>query len=171
MRIIMIILLLLFSVSCQGQSEKKVAESIKVASQKVSDTLSVLSLKNIPQNNYIVLYLSFSESSEDKIRLMKYDTIVSDISLPITDVDVKNFSVDKIKETNNGFKLSVNWGGGNDFYGRDFYFEFVKNSFYLNRLESKSYHLDSKKEISREERIIPPVSINKFILSEYIKNE
>lgn len=170
MRIIMIILLL-FSVSCQGQPEKKVAESTKVVSQKVSDTLSVLSLKNIAQDDYKVLYLSFSESSEDKIRLMKDDTIVSDISLPITDVDIKNFSVDKIEEINNGFKLSVNWGGGNDFYGRDFYFEYVKNSFYLNRLKSKSYHLDSEKEISKEEKIIPPVSINRFVLSEYIENE
>jgi hypothetical protein len=170
MRIITMILLL-FSVSCQCQSDRKVAEFAKDTSQKVSDTLFLLSLKNIPQNDYKVLYLSFSESSGDKIRLMNDDTIVSDISLPISDFDVKNFSVNRIEEINNGFKLSVNWGGGNDFYGRDFYFEYVENSFYLEKLVNRSYHLDSEKEILKETNIIPPIRIDKLILSEYIKNE
>ena len=96
---------------------------------------------------------------------------MADISLPIADFDVKNFSVDTIEEINNGFKLSVNWGGGNDFYGRDFYFEYVENSFYLGKLMNRSYHLDSEKEISKKRNIIPPIRIDKLIISEYVKNE
>lgn len=168
---IITMILLLFSVSCQGQSDRKVTESTKYTSQKVLDTLFFLSLKNIPDSDYKVLYLSSSESLEDKIRLINDDIIVADISLPIADFDVKNFSVDTIEEINNGFKLSVNWGGGNDFYGRDFYFEYVENSFYLGKLMNSSYHLDSEKEISKKRNIISPIRIDKLIISEYMKNE
>jgi len=165
------IILILFSVSCQGQSNKKDMEYTRIVQPKVSDTLYVLILKNILQENYKVLYLSFDESSGDKIRLLKNDNVVIDISLPITDIDVKNFSIDSIEEIDKGFKLSVNWGGGNNLYGRSFYFEYRKNMFYLCKVENRNYSLEPENKTLKEEKISPPIRIDEFILSKYIKNE
>lgn len=165
---IIVIALLFFSVSCTGQSSKTSSVHMsKTDNQENTDTLSVLDLNY----DYRVFHLSFSDSSKDIIRLTQNGCLVVDILLPIADVDVKNFSVDQIKAFKKGFELSVNWGGGNNFYGRIFYFEFREDTIYLNKLQKKSYRLDSEKETLTDEKVLPPLRIDKIVLSEYIINE
>jgi len=110
----------------------------------------------------------FSENLGDKVQLLKNDSAITTLSLPMSDVEVKNFSLDKFEETNTGFNFYVSWGGGNYLYQSIFYFEYKEGMFYLSKVGKRDYILKSEKEISTEEKITPPVRIDKFILSEFL---
>jgi hypothetical protein len=90
--------------------------------------------------------------------------------LPVPDEDVKNFSVNEIIETESGFKIAVNWGGGNYFYSRNFYFTFKENQFYFDSIKINNYIQDTDKKINTTKIISPSISIDKFDILLYLEN-
>ncbi|MCE2502638.1 MAG: hypothetical protein J4G05_01035 [Chlorobi bacterium] len=167
-----VIVFLLFSISCQNQVTKgKFKDDIRKEYVVISSDSSSLVLKNsiYKDNKYKLLYLkTYGENSGDKVQLLKNDSAITTLSLPISDVEVKNFSLNKFEETNKGFNFYVSWGGGNYLYQSIFYFEYKEGMFYLSKVGKRDYILKSEKEISTEEKITPPVRIDKFILSEFL---
>ena len=167
-----VIIFLLFSISCQSQVTKgKFKDDIRKEYVVISGNSSSLALKNsiYKDNTYKLLYLkTYGESSGDKVQLLRNDSIITTVSLPISNVEVTNFSLNKIEETNKGFNFHISWGGGNYLYQSIFHFEYKEDMFYLSKVRKKNYILKSEKEISKEEKITPPVRIDKFILSEFL---
>ena len=172
MRFIVFIFLLL-SVSCQGQENKEVINSIEGVQQVVSDTLNTLVLKGsiYQKDTCKILHLSFKENLGDKIQLLKNGNLIANLSLPIADIEVKNLTVGAIKESKGGFSFLVQWGGGNDFYSRNFHFEYKEGIFYLGGIGNSNYNLDTEKETTKEEKILPIIRIDELVLSEFIKNK
>ena len=167
-----VIIFLLFSISCQSQVTKgKFKDDIRKEYVVISGNSSSLALKNsiYKDNKYKLLYLkTYGESSGDKVQLLRNDSIITTVSLPISNVEVTNFSLNKIEETNKGFNFHISWGGGNYLYQSIFHFEYKEDMFYLSKVRKKNYILKLEKETSEEEKIIPPVRIDKFILSEFL---
>jgi hypothetical protein len=91
--------------------------------------------------------------------------------MPVPDIDVKNFSLNEIKETKVGFMFSVDWGGGNYFYGRKFSFVFRANEFFFDNIEANRYVQEASSEIKTTRKIEPNISMRRFMVTDYIKNE
>lgn len=121
---------------CVGEYYKKTDANYQ---QQVPDTLSVLLLSNeiYGKNEYKLLYVSF-DSERVSIQVMKNNKIQSSIHLPSPDI-VKNFVVNGIDETKNGFKIFVEWGGGYYFYSRMFYFQYIEEDFHLINIDLSFY--------------------------------
>lgn len=179
MKLLTVILLCAFFLSCKGQmvEQENHSKAISNFQEKNIATLSVLNLKGKQYDkdvNYRVLSLyslddkGYRITSTRRIELRKNDSILATIKLPNSE-DVKNFSVSKIKQTNIGFKIVVNWGGGNFFYRREFEFEFIENHFFLDYVRmSFYYHKDDKKVIIGKQ-ITPPIPIQKFKILDYLQ--
>lgn len=178
MKTIICVVLSMLCVSCVGQrvhdgNKKKTEESL------LKDTLFILPLKNrqYEQLDYKILRLCNLDSERNQIKstrrieLIRGNKAVASLSLPVPDEEVKNFSVNEITETEKGFKIVVNWGGGNYFYGREFYFNFKDTQFYLDSLIMKSYIQEPEKEIMSTKSIMPPIPINRVKILEYLENK
>ena len=166
----------LYYTLCQGQNIQ--LKGVTIYSKKVItiDTISVLSFRNELYLNYKILQLYNLEdggnkiNSTNRIELTKENKTIDIIFLPSSE-DIKNFSLSKIEETNDGFKIVVNWGGGNYFYGKEFYFKFKNGRFYFNRFQINNCILAPKKETRKTKVVFPPLSINKFNILNYLDNE
>ncbi|MFZ6663661.1 hypothetical protein [Peijinzhouia sedimentorum] len=164
---IVIIILIFVSLSCDGQTVRD-SSIVKSSKLVVLDTLSRLKL----EEGFEVLQLVLENSPSDKIRIVRKTKIIGELSLPIPDVEVKNFSVDKIERTEEGFVLTVNWGGGKTFYKQSFYFELndAEKTFYLESIIKTSFSLEFENDISSKEKINPHLKINEIDLLTFIVN-
>ena len=108
-----------------------------------TDTISYLTLKssNFAYPKTTILYSKYTHDSilTSQIIILQENKIINSIKLPIADIEVKNFSISKIIETQNGFSISTNWGGGNNIYDTDFKFEILGNLIYLTQIAKKHY--------------------------------
>lgn len=177
MKIAIYITLTVSCMSCSGQNIHNEPNNSKVQKVTSIDTASVLLLQNKHYNpfSYNVLRLELSNLDKSGYRIKKIvlnrdNKTIGSILLPNSE-DVKNFSISKIAETRSGFKIVVDWGGGNYFYQRVFYFAFKDKQFYFVGLEMKSYEQDTEKEIKTTKKISPPIPINKFDIINYLDNE
>jgi len=104
-----------------------------------------------------------------KIVVTQNSKTIASILLPNPE-DVKNFSVTKIEETKNGFKISINWGGGNYIYDMVYFFAYKSGQFYLNSIETNNYGPDT--DVARKtKKINPPIPIDKFDIISYLDND
>lgn len=171
------VVLSIFCLSCGGQNiqntkKKNTKEVLSI------DTLSVLPLTNkqYGSSHYKILRLCNLDSegyqivSTKRIELSEGNKTVASISLPVPDEEVKNFSVTKVAETKHGFKIAINWGGGNYIYDIEFYFAFRGHQFYLESIITNNYGPD-KKGVRITKRISPPAPIDEFNMLYYINNE
>lgn len=163
---------LVFFVSCKGQNLQQMKKNKNSIETAKIDTISRLMLRNnqYRNDNYEILHLSDINNGIKKIEITKNNSRSTAFTLPRTDNEIKNFSVSKITETSLGFKIVVDWGGGNNFYGRVFYFTFKGNQFYLDIIEMNSYTLESEKK-SLTKKIMPQISVEKFDITKYLENE
>ncbi|WP_259016613.1 hypothetical protein [Emticicia fluvialis] len=142
----------------------------------LKDTLSVLSLRNKQYTslNYKVLKVcdldneGYHIKSTCRIELTQQHKTIASIKLPVADVEVRNFSVSKIEEINSGFKIVVDWGGGNYFFEREFYFTFKDKRFYLTTLKLTNYIHEPEKTTKRTQQLNPPINIEKFDIIKYL---
>ncbi len=180
MRNIIYIILLVFCISCNGQSVQYGSSNRSTKDgTPIIDTLSIVSLKNKQYEgvDYKVLRLCNLDSSgywidtSRRIELTRENKTVVSISLPIPDEDLKNFSITKLEETDSGFKVVANWGGGNNFYGREFCFTFKGEQFYLDSLKMSSYTQEPEKENKTIKTISPSIPIDAFDIFQYFENE
>ena len=171
MKTIAVIILSVLSFSCMGQNVqdnwKKNAKSI--------DTLSVLFLKNkrYGGTKYRLLQLCnldnerYQIQSTSRIELTREHELVASTLLPLPD-EIKNFSVTKIAETQSGFEISINWGGGNNIYDIEFNFTFRDNLFYLDKVETYRYG-PNEEGTKTTKKISPQIPVNRFSMLDYIK--
>lgn len=178
MKFICVLIVITFCFSCKGQENyrkmigKENKETNAISFIKSIDTLSVLKLKGdrYKETKYQVLKLYNFDKDLFSIEVVKNQSLLKIIKLPSVE-DVKNFSVSAMIETNDGFKILTNWGGGNYFYKREFSFVFIGNEFYFSSLMKESYKQNSNKEVRTIEKIHPLIPLNKFDISLYFENE
>lgn len=174
-----VICLLLILLSCVSCSSQVVKFGNKEISNQQVDILSTLTLKNQQYNSveFKVIHLynvdenGYRIDSTNRVELVSNTKIITSILLPIVDEDIKNFAVTSIEETNTGFKIIVDWGGGNNYYSREFYFVFKGNQFYLSQIMMISYVQEPERTNRILKTIIPQISIAKFNLLDYLENE
>ena len=167
---ILVGILIFTSVSCTGQSNSDKGKISKdVAREVVSDTILTLKL-NL---GYEVKQLNIGAKPSDIIRILKDGENIGELLLPASDIEVKNFAVNKIEETSSGFAISVNWGGGTSFYSRRFQFDFKEEegAFYLERIEKSAYNSESEIQTSTFEKVTPPIKVDRIKLSKFITND
>ena len=102
---------------------------------------------------------------------------VAKIELP-TGSDVKNFSLNSVEKTKEGFELKAEWGGGLYHYELQYDFRCNKGSFYLYKVKTESFSTKNpdsgnywdKKE-TKEIQIEPNLPIEKFSILDYLGNK
>jgi hypothetical protein len=136
------------------------------------DTVSILVLINSQYGNsqYSIQKLNYYQTGAKSIEILLEDRQVAYLSLPRLG-DVKNFSVNNILETHSGFKVKANWGGGNYFYSRDFFFDFTEGRFYLTKVVNRFYNHSEDKEIETIVDVIPARIIDTNTIMDHIRNE
>lgn len=154
---IFISILPLFCTACNKQNNKLEQINIKITELQRNDsikldTFSVLLLNNKQYNNYTysILELYDVEFVNSHIELIKDKEIKASISIPSPE-NVKNFQIEKIYETNNGFNISIFYGGGDNMYDIVYYFVFTNGEFYLNKIE-KGHQFKVRNNYYDEER-------------------
>ncbi len=139
------------------------------------DTISQLILRNkfYKNNEFKVIFLSNLENETNNffltktIILVKNKSLFATIKLPIANDEVKNFSVTKILETVDGFKILMNWGGGNNIYNVEYFFYYKKNEFYFAKFSRKQYRPNTK-VTTKLKKIKPMIPIENFEIINYI---
>jgi hypothetical protein len=88
--------------------------------------------------------------------------------------EVKNYSVEKVEKTKEGFKLLADWGGWNNHYNLQYYFRCENQNFYLYKMHIESIGNkdpgDPNNWKKKETKIEPNVSIDKFSIPDYLGN-
>ena len=178
------ILFLLLTVSCEGihhvegvvaDAETQLSIGGALIIRNKTDTLSVLPLNRKKHKEFKVLYLRDLETnnyvinSTRRIELTENNKIKASLKMPIPDEEVKNFSVSKIAETRHGFKIAVNWGGGNYLYDIEYYFILREKSFYLDYVKFHTYSPNSKVKTTIK-RITPKIPIEKFDIMQCLES-
>ncbi|MFL9836046.1 hypothetical protein ABS768_00960 [Flavobacterium sp. ST-75] len=130
------VLCLLIVTSLQGCIERGDKEYPQIDKDKKSynviDTIRVLKLEN-PKGEYTVIDI---RDSNRRTRLLQLaDEYGNKSSISINYEDYSGFSVDELKETHEGFLVSIEYGS--IIYNRKtFYFIFKDNTFYLQKIHS-----------------------------------
>lgn len=100
--------------------------------------------------------------------------IIATLNLPNSG-EVKNYSVEKVEKTKEGFKLLADWGGWNNHYNLQYYFKCESQNFYLYKMHIESIGNkdpgDPNNWKKKETKIEPNISIDKFSIPDYLGNE
>ena len=104
-----------------------------------------------------------------KILLIKKDKkkLISK-TLPSAD-DVKNLNI-SINKYRTGFILKAQYGGGDNFYNRDFYFKWIKSSFFLYKIVGTHAKPNFTKSIITVKNILPFINIRDFNIQCFLEN-
>ncbi len=124
------------------------------------------------KNHNVILY-HYGENTEEGARiLVQTRANVITIDLPSSDNEIKNFSVDSFKETKTGFSITCSYGGGKDYYSREFFFEIDTSndavSFYKLKGSYSNYAIHEKQK--GEKLIEPKINLSDFKLFSYLEN-
>ncbi len=110
------------------------------------------------------------------LNIVKNEEVIAKIELPIPDIEAKNFSLNSVKKTKEGFEIKVDWGGGLYHYEIQFNFKFRENNFYLYKVKNENFSttnpdsgnfLDKKK--TKVTKIEPNLPIEKFVMLDYLQ--
>ena len=104
-----------------------------------------------------------------KILLIKKDKkkLISK-TLPSAD-DIKNLNIN-INKYRTGFILKAQYGGGDNFYNRDFYFKWIKGAFFLYRIVGTHVKPNLTKSIITVKNILPFINIRDFNIQCFLEN-
>ena len=150
------------------------SRSTDVVRIKRSSTFECDALKN-----YTLEIVEDSNRQLDENVTPKSATIFVDGELVMTvdlpnSGEVKNFTLEKVEKTKNGFKLLADWGGWNNHYNLQYHFKCENQNFYFYKMQIESIGNEDpgdpnnwKKE---EKNIDPNVSIEKFSILNYLGN-
>ncbi len=133
----------------QDSSKRVIFSTIGLAGEAFNGKeIEVSHFRNFNDDNEFIS-IDFNDQDEKRI------------SLPQADIEVKNFSIEKLLKTDSGFKILFSWGGADFFYNRKLSFQYIDSKFYLVEVESK----DMIEGIYQDKEIVIPTS---FILFENI---
>lgn len=101
--------------------------------------------------------------------LKKNKKTIARIAFPSSE-DVKNLSVNINNNNNNDCILECNYGGGENFYSRYFYFRCAKDGLYLYKIVGTHFIPDSDKKIIKKRYIHPQINIKRINFLYYLEN-
>ena len=104
-----------------------------------------------------------------KILLIKKDkkNLISK-TLPSAD-DIKNLNIN-VNKYRTGFILKAQYGGGDNFYNRDFYFKWTKGGFFLYKIVGTHVKPNFTKSIITVQNILPFINIRDFNIQYFLEN-
>lgn len=171
------IALLFIFFACVNTTEKEPSfesyQSNADTSATVIDTSEVVELRGSYFDNfrYRILYGHLVEDRRHIVQLSKENQIFATLLFPISDDEVKNFGINKILETKDGFLIKCDWGGGNYFYNRDFLFKYITDSFYVYQVNYKFFQHDSDNVGGKDSLLTKPINMRSFDPRPFITNE
>ncbi len=148
-----------------------VVKKHKTSMVEYNDTIKSYILKNkiYGNNTYILVHSLSNDKTRDQIDFYKNKKLIKSIMLPIPDIEVKNFQLDNIEETHQGFYLTTSNGGGNNLYINKLFFEFDKEDFYLYKQERILYDVEKDATDTIVRKFNPKIEIDKIKLLEFYK--
>lgn len=175
MKLIIILSVFLLSACASPSSTSLKPGSAAIADSYQRNDVDVLAVLNLSgaqygSSNYSILKTFDISDGGFRLEVVRDRDVIKSIELP-NSTNVKNFSVDKVIETKDGFQIYLSWGGGNFFYHRQLFFTFKNGEFYLARLGMNMYVQDSDEVVESEKKIDPPVSLTSFDIRKYVENE
>ena len=104
-----------------------------------------------------------------KILLIKKDkkNLISK-TLPSAD-DIKNLNIN-VNKYRTGFILKAQYGGGDNFYNRDFYFKWTKGGFFLYKIVGTHVKPNFTKSIITVQNILPFINNRDFNIQYFLEN-
>ena len=137
-----------------------------------TDTLSCISLTDGQGMNYKIIQTVDLQDSHwvDSTRMLiiSYDTNKTLIHLPISDEEVKNFTIEGITNNNNGITLITSQGGGVCIVRRQFVFIILHHQLFLDKIISEYDSFDSE-EIEQDVKSFHPcLRIDEIKLSHFL---
>ena len=108
------------------------------------------------------------------LKIIIGDETVAKIKLPNS--EAKNFSLNPVGKTKEGFEIKVEWGGGLYHYEIQFNFRCKENYFYLYKVKNENFSTTNpdsgnfwdKKE-TKVTKIEPNLPIEKFVMLDYLQ--
>jgi hypothetical protein len=151
--------------------ERKASVSRPVVDSAMCDTIRsiVLDEGGFADRSYEVSHIYSIDRDKEEICIKHNGSLEIIIDLPSSDIDVKNFAVDDLEKTIDGFKINISWGGGKDFFKTTFLFTHYDTSFYLKEVTKSIYHQDRDKKIITKDIISPEINVVDVIIEDYLK--
>lgn len=118
---------------------------------------------------YLVFEIKNRENEYDRFLLLNINSsfICNHHSLLNTN-DFQGYSTNYLKLQKDGFSYSIEYGS-RYYYNYEFYFKFIKNNFYLKKMEIKSFDRANPKKIQSKNKIITSkVSFERFNIENYL---
>lgn len=141
----------LISISSDSEFDKSLIQSLLIALGKSSaENVEGEVLVNFPivisNNIFNVMHIRNLSEARDKI-LIKGNNYSSEMPLPISDEELKNFSLSGFEQIQDGFEIIYTWGGGNYYYERFIEVKFIRGDFTVNRFRVADNSSDDLKSI------------------------
>lgn len=115
---------------------------------------------------YLLLDIYNDEVNKRELVIL-YDDIKQNTVFLCTGEDYMGFSVNWIKEIQNGFELSIELG--KYYYERNFQFVMIDSSFYLKSIQTKSIdYSNDNRGLEELIQLEDPIHINGFRLEDYL---
>ncbi|WP_417368876.1 hypothetical protein [Flavobacterium beibuense] len=164
------ILCLLIITSLQGcfeRGDKELPQIDKVKKgYNVIDTVRVLKLEN-PKSEYTVIDMRDSNSRTRLLQLA--DEYGNKSSISINYKDYSGFSLDELKETPEGFLVSIEYGSI-IYNSKRFYFTFNDNTFYLQKIHSSWFDKHQPNDFFERDSIFKtPVKWSSVSFEDFIR--
>lgn len=114
------------------------------------------------------VYDRVRESDSNLIRILQSDVVVAAIKLP-TGQDINGFSVNFVREIDEGFLFSVEYGS-RYYFEKTFFFECRNGKFFLFRMKVRTHDQADPERTSKEQivKVDPAVPLENFDIWDYI---
>lgn len=174
--------LLLFCLSCKGDSSFVASlskDSVNVVrtiepqngiskSFYFPDDTTFIKLKKINVN---LLDIRSDSLNNRTLIICHNKKNINEISLPTQD-DIQGFSINWIKETENGFEISIEYGGSSRYYNKIFRFIFKNGNFELKYILINTFDKQNPEDedsyFTKIDTLRSPVHVDDFKMENYL---
>lgn len=143
---------------CKESSKSVQAHNDRNESQVGQSNVTIIPLKDTD-----TIYWIDNTENRDYLQIQSSS---NRLNLPISDLEVKNFSLDKIESTEDGFDLSISWGGGRNIYFIKYKFIKVGDVFFLDLINGDFKFDEKLSQISI--LFLYPIAFSDVTLTDYI---
>lgn len=176
-------LALLFIAACSSDNSPTITSFQNADNNIVTNERVVRTLDCNKSNEYVFKVVENVNRKIDNepfvpkdLNILVGEEVAGTIQLPISDYEVKNFSLNSAQKTKSGFEVNVEWGGGLYHYEIQFDFRCKDNNFYLYKVRNDNFSTTNpdsgnfwdKKE-TKITNIKPVLPINKFVMLDYLQ--
>ena len=169
--------LLLLTNACSANSSSTPLQNASAA--KEQKTVKTFDCRNANEYRFDVVGNESRKKDSDPVipkdlNIAVGDETVAKIELP-KESEAKNFSLNTVTKTSDGFEVKIDWGGGVYHYEVQFNFRCKDNNFYLYEVKRKDLSTTNPdsgnfldKQESKTTKIEPNLPIEKFVMIEYL---